>query len=62
MNRKIINLLKRVNAAIVHLKGMSPPKDIPAAMLSRYTMCGDIEVRKMYFNDVGLSFLPRIST
>jgi hypothetical protein len=62
MNRKIINLLKRINSAIVHIRGMSPPGDIPATLVSKYTMGGDIEVKKMYFNDVGLSFLPRINT
>jgi hypothetical protein len=62
MNRKIINLLKRINSALVHVRGMSPPKDIPATLLSKYTMDGDIEVKKLYFNDVGLSFLPRINT
>lgn len=62
MNRKIINLLKRINSAIVHIRGMSPPGDIPATLVTKYTMGGDIEVKKMYFNDVGLSFLPRINT
>ena len=47
---------------IVHVRGMSPPKDIPITLLSKYTMDNDIEVKKMYFNDVGLSFLPRINT
>jgi hypothetical protein len=62
VNRKAINVLKRINAVIVSVRGMSPPRDIPATLLSRYTMDGDIEVKKMYFNDVGLSFLPRINT
>ena len=62
MNRKIINLLKRINSAIVHVRGIAPPKDISTTLLSKYTMNGDIEVKNLYFNDVGLSFLPRINT
>jgi len=62
MTRKIKNLLKRINSAIVRMKGTSPPEEIPAVLLDRYTMGGDIEVEKKYFNEVGLSFLPRINT
>lgn len=47
---------------IVHVRGMSPPREIPPALLSKYTMDGDVEVKKTYYNDVGLSFLPRINS
>lgn len=62
MNRRIANLLKRINSAVVHVRGMSPPREIPSDLLSRYTLDGKIEVKKSYYNDVGLSFLPRINT
>jgi hypothetical protein len=62
MNRIIINLVKKINAAIVNVRGMSPPEEIPDALLSEYTMNGTVEVTKRYFNDVGLPFLPRINT
>lgn len=62
MNRRIITLLKRINSAIVHVRGMSPPREIPADLLSRYTLEGKIETKQSYYNDVGLSFLPRINT
>src|SRR4030042_2034302 len=62
MNKRIIRIIKRINSIIIEIKGISPPKEIPQALLNRYTMDCKIEVVKSYFNDVGLSFLPRINT
>jgi hypothetical protein len=62
MNRRMVNLLKGMNSAIVRLRGMEPPKEIPAELLNKYTMGGDVRVEKQYYNDVGLPFLPRINT
>ena len=47
---------------IVKMRGMSPPREIPAALFNRYTLDGRIKVKELYYNDVGLSFLPRICT
>jgi len=62
MVRTIVKLLKMGNSTIVRFKGTAPPREIPTALVNRYTMDGRVEIRKKYLNDVGLSFLPRINT
>lgn len=62
IKRTIIKLLKKTNLAIVKLKGMTPPKEIPHGLLYRYTLGGRIGVEECYYNNVGLPFIPRIYT
>ena len=62
MKRIIKKLLKKTNLAIVKLKGMTPPKEIPCSLLKKYTLDGKIGIEKCYYNNVGLPFIPRIYT
>jgi hypothetical protein len=42
--------------------GKNPPREIPPLLMDKYSLNGRIGVRKWYFNDVGLAFIPRFYT
>jgi hypothetical protein len=62
MTKIIKKIIKKINLAIVNLKGLTPPEEIPDNLLKRYTLDGKIEIEKCYYNNVGLPFIPRIYT
>jgi hypothetical protein len=42
--------------------GKIPPEEVPPNLLDRYTLNGSVKVEKWYFNEVGLSCMPKFYT